>query len=276
MISDDQVAQHYARPQLLAAIEAALAKTGKLPPDVTIEDLAPVDEFHTGGRLATKELLSQLQLSPGALVLDVGCGLGGAARFCAQEFDAQVTGIDLTHDYIETARALTGWVGLESKVTFRQASATDLPFKKRSFDVAYLIHVAMNIADKTGLFAGVSKVLRPGGVLGLYEIMRLSSDNLSFPLPWAPHPSLSFVSTPDSYEASLTAAGFEITARRDQTVLALAGAEELLSRLTSPEGPPPLGLHLLMGDYATVKLANMIEGFTAGLIVPYEIIARRG
>jgi hypothetical protein len=54
MISDDQVADHYSRPGLVAAIEAALTERAKQPPATTIEDLAPYDEFHVGGRKATK------------------------------------------------------------------------------------------------------------------------------------------------------------------------------------------------------------------------------
>jgi cyclopropane fatty-acyl-phospholipid synthase-like methyltransferase len=69
---------------------------GKTTDTVTIDDLAPMDEFHIGGRKATEELVSQLQLAPADHVLDIGCGLGGAARFVASRHHCQVTGIDLT------------------------------------------------------------------------------------------------------------------------------------------------------------------------------------
>jgi cyclopropane fatty-acyl-phospholipid synthase-like methyltransferase len=50
---------------------------------VSFEDLAGVDEFHVGGRLATEHLLTQLNFTQSSDLLDVGCGLGGAARYVA-------------------------------------------------------------------------------------------------------------------------------------------------------------------------------------------------
>lgn len=48
----------------------------------------PVDEFHIGGREASEELLGQLGFSPENHVLEVGCGLGGAARVCASRYQS--------------------------------------------------------------------------------------------------------------------------------------------------------------------------------------------
>ena len=165
MISDDLVASHYTQDDLSRRIEAGLAEAGIDTSSVTTAELALVDEFHTGGRGATAHLLGQLGLGAGSVVLDVGCGVGGAARYCAETFGCTVTGIDLTPAYLEAAELLTGWVGLSEQVTFRQASGADLPFKKNRFDGAYEIHVGMNVADKTGLFASVAQVLRPGAAV---------------------------------------------------------------------------------------------------------------
>ncbi|WP_340693933.1 class I SAM-dependent methyltransferase [Hyphomonas sp.] len=96
MSIDQEVAHQYRHGSLLGAIEAGLAHQGKSPADVTIEDLAPVDEFHVGGRLASTHFLQQLDIAPDAHLLDIGCGLGGAARFTADQYGARVTGIDLT------------------------------------------------------------------------------------------------------------------------------------------------------------------------------------
>ena len=46
-------------------------------------DLAPVDEFHIGGRQATIDFAEQLHIEPGKRLLDIGCGLGGASRYFA-------------------------------------------------------------------------------------------------------------------------------------------------------------------------------------------------
>ncbi len=78
---EDIVAGHYAHGNLAAAILAGLAAAGSDLDHLTVDDLAPVDEFHIGGRRATAELAAQLPLASGMKLLDIGSGLGGAARW---------------------------------------------------------------------------------------------------------------------------------------------------------------------------------------------------
>ncbi len=113
MTTDRSVSEHYSHGRLVAAICEGLAALGKTPDTVTIDDLAAVDEFHIGGRQATEDFIGQLGLAADHRVLDVGCGIGGPARFVAERFGCRVGGIDLTPEYVETARTLCEWVGFE-------------------------------------------------------------------------------------------------------------------------------------------------------------------
>lgn len=109
---EDSVAQHYTHGSLEEAILSALAASGKDSAHQTLEDLAPVDEFHVGGRQATMDLAAQLPFKPEDLVLDIGSGLGGASRYFAQIRRCRVIGIDLTEEYVRTPRRLRkvrGW-----------------------------------------------------------------------------------------------------------------------------------------------------------------------
>ena len=126
-----------------------------------VEDLAPVDEFHIGGRVATKEFLDQLEITADDRVLDIGCGLGGASRFTAQEYGCRVTGIDLTDEYVRTGEVLCAWVGLGHRVTLEQGDATATPYADGEFAKAYMLHVGMNIADKDALATELYRILRP-------------------------------------------------------------------------------------------------------------------
>jgi len=276
MKGTDPVAAHYQRAGLLAAFEAGLAALGKSPATVSIDDLAPADEFHIGGREASVEFLDQLGLADGQRVLDVGCGLGGPARFAADRYRVLVSGVDLTPAYVEAGKELTHWTALDGAVDLRVADALSLPFDDASFDAAYMIHVGMNIADKRALFGEVARVLRPGASFGVYDVMRASDGgSLAYPLPWATTAATCAVAAPDAYREALEAAGFVLLAERARRQFALDFFARLRARLASAKGPPPLGLHLVMGADTPTKIGNMVANIEAGLIAPVEMIARR-
>ncbi|MDJ0942569.1 MAG: methyltransferase domain-containing protein [Kiloniellales bacterium] len=275
MSGEPAVAGHYTHGALLAAIREGLEALGKTPETVSVEDLAPVDEFHIGGRQASEDFLSQLPLDAEGEVLDVGCGLGGASRFTASRFGCRVIGIDLTTEYVETGRTLCEWVGLDDRIALHEGSALDMPFDDAGFDAAYMMHVGMNIADKESLFAEVFRVLRPGATFGVYDVMRLGEGELVFPVPWASTAETSAVAAPEAYKRALAAAGFAVTAERNRRDFALDFFAELRARIAAAGGPPPLGLHVLMGASGAEKIKNMVENIGAGRIAPVEIIARK-
>lgn len=266
---------HYGGGDLLASIEAGVAALGKSSENVTIEDLAPVDEFHIGGRSATIELCERLEVTADSQVLDVGCGIGGATRFVAKTFNCEVTGVDLAPNYINIARVLTGWTGLEDRIQYEAASALDMPFKEASFDHAIQLHVAMNIENKTALFREVYRTLRPGGRFGVYDIMHVGAGEIDFPVPWAADESMSFVRDLPTYQAALEAAGFAISQLRNRGEFAVEFFAAMKAKVAQLGGPPPLGLHLIFGANAPAKLANMISAIQAGTVAPVEIICHK-
>ena len=248
---------------------------GKTPDSVTIDDLAAVDEFHIGGRRATEELIEQLGIAPGNHVLDVGCGLGGPARFVADRYKCRVSGIDLTLDYVETGNRLCEWVGLSDRVTLCRSTALSMPFRDTKFDAAYMLHVGMNIEDKESLCLEVSRVLQPGSQFAVYDVMRTADGELSYPLPWATKRESSAVALAERYKRALESAGFEILSERNRKDFALAYFNDLRSRAQVASTPAPLGLHTLMGEKRQAQITNMIESISAGIIAPIELIARK-
>jgi ubiquinone/menaquinone biosynthesis C-methylase UbiE len=276
MTSNSAIERHYAQAAVIAAITRGLAALGKSPSSVTLDDLAPVEEFHIGGRPATEELMRQVGPLGDWHVLDVGSGIGGPARFIADRYGCRVSGVDLTADYVETARTINAWVGLADRVDFRHASALATPFADATFDMAYMLHVGMNIADKPALCAEVARVLKAGGAFAIYDVMKTGSAPLTFPLPWASAPEISAVAPPEGYKGALRAAGFTVLAERNRRDFAIEFFKTMRSRLAQAGGPPPLGLHIVMGNDAGTKIANLVAGLEAGAVAPVEIIARRG
>ena len=271
MSNEQSVSQHYAHGALEEALLAPLKAAGKDIEMLSHADLAPVDEFHIGGRQATTELSAQIDLPRGARVLDVGCGVGGPARFFAAERGWKVDGIDLTPEFVEVASRLSRRAGLSDATTYRVGSATSLPFTDRTFDGAYMLHVGMNIADKKGVFAEVHRVLKPGGIFLVYDIMRQSDGDFVYPVPWSSEAATNAIDRPASYRALLEGAGFRIETERNRRDFALGAYKDARERLKRGERPlaPPV-----MGPAGPQKIANMLGLIERGVIAPVEILSR--
>lgn len=208
---------HWSRAGLGQAILDALAASGKNLQALTVDDLAPSDQFHGGGKAATVRLARLAKLQPGMRVLDVGGGLGGPARTLAAEFGGRVTSIDLTATYVHAAEMLTARLGLSDRVTHRIGNALALPFDDASFDVVWTQNSGMNVADKPRLYAGFQRVLRRGGWLAIQEPMAGPVEPPIFPLMWARDAGSSFLRRPAEMLALIEAAGFTVSAWDDVT-----------------------------------------------------------
>ena len=219
--SAQAVADHYKRRALADVILAALTAAGKDIEHLTPDDLAPVDEFHSGGRNATVRLAQLARIDGSERVLDVGCGIGGPSRYLASKFGCQVTGLDLTAEFLALAGMLARRTRLADKVTYRQGDALDLPFADASFDLVWSQNAAMNIADRDRLYGEMRRVLTPAGRLALQEIAAGVGGEPFYPTPWAGDKSISFLSTPEATRAALERIGFRVVAWQDTTEEAL-------------------------------------------------------
>ncbi len=227
MIDPNEVRKHYGTASLVERIGDALRQAGLAERRIDWSDLTPLDQFHVRGLGATKELAAALNLNSDAAVLDVGCGLGGPARFLAATYGCRVTGIDLSQPFVNAARMLTERAELSHRVSFVQANALDLPFAAESFDDGWTQHVAMNIADRATFYASIHRVIKPGGRLAIYDVLTGDAGSPIYPLPWARTAEVSFLLTPDAMRSALANAGFEEVSWDDKTDAARAWAAEM-------------------------------------------------
>lgn len=267
------VADHYTVGNLGENIHNGLKAMGADMDHLTIKDLSMVDEFHIGGRAATDYLISQMNLTGEEHVLDVGSGIGGAARVIASQSGCRVSGIDLTPEYVTVAKDLTALTRLEDKVDFQVASALDMPFNDGTFDAAVTIHVAMNIEDRAGLYNEIARVSKKGGTLYIYDVMKKSDEPLDFPVPWAQTQASSYLLSPEEVTTHLQNAGFDVIAVDDRTAFAYAFFEKTMAAATG--APSPLGVHLVMGPDAKQKIANLRANMDKGRVAPVLIMATR-
>jgi ubiquinone/menaquinone biosynthesis C-methylase UbiE len=275
MSIEQQVAEHYTRDMLEQKILRALRDAGKDPENLTTGDLEQLDNLHLGGREAVANLAGFMDLRPGMHLLDVGCGIGGPARYFAEK-GWQVTGIDLTPEFVRVAESLTRMLNFESTAKFQQGSALEMPFAPSTFDGAYMIHVGMNINDKAGVFREVARVLKPGGRFAIFDILRFGDAPLEFPMPWAMQASASFVATGDDYRGALEGAGFRIEHQRSRRQFAVEFIEKRKAALASAGSAPVLGVQLLMGEQAPLMLKNVNTAIADGRLEPVEIVTVAG
>ncbi len=271
---EETITNHYGQNNLEAIILTALENAGKNINALTRDDIASFDEFHFGGRAETRTLARLAQLEKGMQVLDVGSGVGGAARTLAGEFGCQVTGLDLTEAYCRTSEMLTNRVGLGDRVTFHQGSALDMSFEDGSFDAAWLQHVSMNIEDKKQLFGEIQRVVRSGGRLALHEIMEGPASNVQYPVFWASNESISFLEQPDEIRELLAESGYVEVEWDDVTERELE-----LTRKRHDEaakaGPPPLWLNVIVPKDVPQKVANSLKNLEEGRIVVIQAVFER-
>ena len=275
MINLTEVSDHYTTGDLANRILAGIRQAGKSQDVLSIDDLAAVDEFHIRGREATRVFLDQLTIEPQHHVLDIGCGLGGASRFASFSYGCTVTGLDLTQEFVETGNLLNEWVSQEQSVRLVQGNALEMHFSDNSFDIAFMLHAGMNISNKAAIVAEAWRVLKPGGVLGIYDVMLIGSGELTFPVPWASHPAASAVGTPDQYKKALAKTGFVLETEQSRLDESVEFFQRLQAKSANDQTPPPLGLHLLLGENGPQKVRNMIDNINKGIVAPVELIARK-
>jgi SAM-dependent methyltransferase len=259
-----RVREHYQATGLTDQIRSALATIAPEGQTLTVAQLAPLDQLHIRGILATRELAAAAVLEPSSRVLDLGSGIGGPARYFAASFGCRVTGVDLSPGFVDAATYLTARCGLSDRVTFQTGDALDLPFEDGVFDAVFLQHVAMNIQDRAALYAEVHRILTPGGRLATYDLV-LRDGAVVYPVPWARDATTSFLLDEAQTRSALKRAGLQPVFWRDDSQTAIDWFAATLAG-PSPNGPN-LGAVLGPGFMATTaNLARNIREHHLGVL----------
>jgi hypothetical protein len=206
------------------------------------------ESYHPGGLGLTRRLADRLRLRGGDRVLDVASGRGTSALLLAGEYDADVTGVDLSPANITVATDAARSTRLADRIRFQRGDAERLPVEDADFDAVVCECAFCTFPDKPTAAAELARVLRPGGQLGITDV---TVDPTRLP------PELSGLSGRvacvadarplDEYTDLLTAAGLTVsrTERHDAAVAAMLNQIEArltLVRMTARDQAEALGV----------------------------------
>src|SRR5258708_6247082 len=155
---------------------------------LTSAALSSFDQLHARGFDATVEMAEALSISCDDLIIDLGAGLGGPARYLADRYNCTVVGVDLTPSFVRAASTLANSLQLGGHLAFVCGSALELSFPDQAFDIVWTQHAVMNIADRPRFYNEVRRVLRAGGKFSCYDGLEGGSGPVHFPVPWAREP----------------------------------------------------------------------------------------
>ena len=187
-----------------------------------LNDLAPSELFahdqdHYGGLGANDALAERAGIGRGSRVVDFCAGLGGPARYFADRYGADVTGIELTPARVIGAEELTQRVGLHDRVRVIGGDVVRAPLPDASADVVISQEALLHVPDKAQALAEAFRILKPGGRLAFTDWVAhraLSADDRE--LMWQGM-AVTALYNFASYEDLIRNAGFAIGSAEDLT-----------------------------------------------------------
>jgi ubiquinone/menaquinone biosynthesis C-methylase UbiE len=271
MTDGKSISDHWATGDVYARIMEAISAASLSPDAITLEELAPVDHFHARGLPATVELADLLPIGSGQHILDIGCGIGGPARYLAKCFGCRVSGVDITGPFVEAANKLNVLLKMDGQVEVRLGDGQHLPYGDGMFDGGYAQHVTMSVADRDRFFGEAFRVLRPGAFFAITEHGLGPKGNPHYPLPWSEDGSGAYLVAPADTVAYLEKAGFVDVKVEDTGAKYLTGYRRAIE-LAAQGALPALGIHILMGQTAPAKTRNAARNIEEGRTHPIQVI----
>lgn len=171
------------------------------------------ESFHPGGADLSTRLVRGLYLPKNSQVLDVACGIGTTARLMAREFDLNVVGLDASSSNVTKAAGMLRG----ENTTFVTGDAAALPFPDASFDAVICECAVSTFADQPRVVAEFTRVLKPGGVVGITDMVvegTLPEDIAGLIAPWT---CLAAARSVVGYQSLFLSAGLRVVEYADES-----------------------------------------------------------
>jgi hypothetical protein len=225
------------------------------------------ESYHPGGTTLTRRLAEAVGLSPGQDVLDVASGPGSTAFLLAREYGVSAVGVDLGEASVDAANARARQSGVQGtgagRVRFIAGDAERLPLPDASVDVVVSECALCTFPDKTAAAAEMARVLRPGGRVGITDVV-VQPDRLDPELAdlagWVA--CLADAQPVEGYRNLLSAAGFDslTSERHDEALMDMIDRIDARIRALAMAGAPALAEVDLAGVRRRINAARRAVG----------------
>ena len=132
--------EFWTRGDVHERVNIALKEANLLGKKLEIEDLFPLDQYHARGIAATTELADKLNFTKNSTIIDIGCGLGGPARYFSKRFNCNVYGIDITEAFVEIGNYFNKLTQIDHQVKLLKAMEKTYPIK-----LSFLMVLCLNM-----------------------------------------------------------------------------------------------------------------------------------
>ncbi len=266
-----EIDKFWTRGNLKERVFKALDKSGLNKSNLNIEDLHPIDQYHARGIAATKELAEKVNIKENQIIIDVGCGLAGPARYFAKKFQCNVVGVDITPAFIEIGIEFNKRTNMDDKVSLTVSDGNTLPFDDNKFDAAISQHVTMNIENRERFFTEIYRILKNDTFFAFSEHGLGPKGNPIFPLPWADNEEMNFLIEPNLTIELLKKIGFKNIKLLKTGKKYVEGYEKSV-KAKDLSKTPILGMHVIGGPTMFERQKNSMLSIKENRTLPFEII----
>ena len=274
MINSKSIENFWTRGDIFSRVHHAMSEAGLINKELNIEDLFPIDQYHARGIAATVDLGKRMPISKNQKIIDIGCGLGGPARYYAKEFKCFITGIDITPSFIEIGNEFNKLTSMSDNIQLLVGNGEILDFKNETFDGAYSQHVTMNISDRKKFFSEAFRVLKKDSFFAFTEHGLGPEGNPIFPLPWADSSEMSFLLPPETTISILKDIGFSDIKIIETADKYISSYEKLIG-LKSANKKTILGIHVIGGESMNERSTNSMQSIKENRTLPFEIVCKK-
>ena len=215
----------------------------------------PDDNLALATERANACLAKAAGIRDGIEMLEVACGVGGAARYVARHFNARIVATNLSRDQLAIAKERTE-AAISDRISYEYADFHKLPYRDNRFDVWWCTLSVLHAVDKPKVIEEAFRVLKPGGRMVLTELTAaegLDPEKLRRFSADAHSPRLWCMS---QYDRAFDEAGFSTLHREDWSERALWAWRRLPHEIEShrAEIEADVGAHLLNDTIARYRM----------------------